>query len=68
MKSKKSSDSSASTGKESEERDLTLSEEEAEASGPADQSVAGEEDPGAALEFFVRHDEKPHSRSAEKGK
>lgn len=67
MTRKKNSKPSTPTGKEAEDRDLTLSEEDAEASGPADQSVVGEEDPGAALEFFVKHDEKP-DRSSDKGK
>ncbi|WP_181898451.1 hypothetical protein [Alteromonas aestuariivivens] len=35
------------------ERDLTMSDEDAQASGPEDESVCGEEDPGSALEDLV---------------
>jgi len=35
------------------ERDFCLSRHDAAAGGPADQSVTGEEDPGAGLEFLV---------------
>lgn len=38
------------------QRDLNLSEEDAKAGGPADESVLGEEDPGAGLEFLVKPD------------
>lgn len=38
----------------SDPRDYTLSEADAKAGGPADQSVAGEEDPGAGLEFLIK--------------
>lgn len=40
------------------DRDLNLSEEDARAGGPADESVVGEEDPGAGLEFLVKPDRK----------
>lgn len=35
------------------ERERTMTDEDAEASVPEDESVCGEEDPGAALEDFV---------------
>ena len=34
-------------------RDMTLSHKDAQAGSPADMSVGGEEDPGAALESLV---------------
>lgn len=36
------------------ERDIVLSPQDAKAGGPAGESVTGEEDPGAGLEFLVR--------------
>lgn len=39
-------------------RDITLPDDEAEASGPADESVLGEEDPGVALEELVEEEKK----------
>lgn len=48
------------------QRDITLSEEEAIASSPANESVCGEEDPGAGLEYLVNSDELGSSASAKK--
>lgn len=45
------------------QRDITLSEEEAKASSPSDESVCGEEDPGAGLEFLVKPDNLKSSSS-----
>lgn len=36
------------------DRDFFLTPHDAEAGGPADASVTGEEDPGAGLEFLVK--------------
>lgn len=44
-------------------RDVTLSDEDAEAGAPADSSVAGEEDPGAGLEFLVKREHKKDEES-----
>lgn len=40
--------------REDRERDIVLSPQDAKAGGPAGESVTGEEDPGAGLEFLVR--------------
>lgn len=49
--------------KEVHERQHTMTEENAEASVPEDESVCGEEDPGAALEDFVTQRENEKSKS-----
>lgn len=41
-------------GDEFHERDYQLNRRDAAAGAPADESVTGEEDPGAGLEFLVR--------------
>ncbi len=41
-------------GQDDDSRDWTLSPEDASAGGPAGESVGGEEDPGAGLEFLVK--------------
>ncbi len=54
------------------ERDLTLTRKDAKAAAPASESVGGEEDPGAGLEFLVKRDDfhddsdKPHPAGRER--
>ncbi len=61
-----------SGGLETPERDLTLTRKDAKAGAPADESVGGEEDPGAGLEFLVKRDDfhedsdKPHPAGRER--
>lgn len=46
-----------------DQRDLTLTEREAEAGAPPDESITGEEDPGVGLEFLVkRREPKKHDQ------
>lgn len=44
------------------QRDLTLQEDEAEAGGAFEGSVAGEEDPGSALEDLVEQHRQPSNK------
>ncbi|WP_041713330.1 hypothetical protein [Paraglaciecola sp. T6c] len=39
-----------------DKKDLVLEDSEAEAASPIAESIAGEEDPGAALEEFIKMD------------
>lgn len=50
-------------------RDFTLSESDAAAGAPADESVCGEEDPGVGLEFLVKElndPDKPRNHNGDK--
>lgn len=58
MKPKITSNSKTDTANE-DQRDLTLTEEEAKAGAPSDESVTGEEDPGVGLEFLVKRKQPP---------